>query len=57
MELIEKKKKEFSAFEKKNKVVLPDEYKNYILARDDLHGMSDRPFEYVFCALKMRPQL
>ena len=42
-------------FEIKNHTTLPDWYKNYILARDDLESMNDRPFEFVYNSIKLRP--
>ena len=34
---------------------MPDWYKNYLNAKR--MGMADRPFEYVYYAIKLRPQI
>ena len=54
---INKKEKQFKYFERKNNITLPDWYKRYILARSDFDGMDDRPFEFIYYCLKMKPEL
>ena len=52
---VEHKFKEFDEFEFEHKITLPTWYKSYMLAREDLEGMKDRPFEFVYNAMKQRP--
>ena len=57
LQVIEKKLKEFDQFEQQHKTTMPSWYKNYMLARADLKSVEERPFEYVYNAIKLRPQL
>ena len=40
----------------KNTINLPNWYKSYILARSDFDGMEDRPFEFIYYCLKLKPE-
>ena len=52
-------------FENNNNLILPHWYKSYILANGvranensnerHINGMNDRPFEFVYNAIKLRP--
>ena len=45
-------------FESNNKLILPNWYKTYILANGvegHINKMNDRPFEFVYNAIKLRP--
>ena len=55
IKIVEQKFKEFDEFEFEHKISLPTWYKSYMLAREDFEGMKDRPFEFVYNAMKQRP--